>query len=70
MDPLLIAFIRHRVAGNANVDLGELFDAAERFFNGKLEPREFFSALNLALRDRRIRHRDRGVANGEHNGYS
>jgi len=62
MNRLLIAFIRHRVIGNANVDLGELYDAAERFFNGKLDAREFFSALNQVLRDRRIRRRNRFIA--------
>ncbi|MBB3447104.1 hypothetical protein LVY75_35440 (plasmid) [Sinorhizobium sp. B11] len=70
MDRVLVAFIRHRVIGNANVDLGELLDAADRFFNGKLEPREFFSALNQVSRDRRIRRRNRVTANDEHNGYS
>ena len=59
MEQLLVAFIRLRVIGRDNVDLGELFDAAERYLNRKVEPREFFCSFEQALRQRRIRRKNR-----------
>jgi hypothetical protein len=52
MDRLLIVFIRQRIAGRADIDLGEMFDAAEQYFKVKLEARAFFDALRAVQRER------------------
>ncbi|MBB3308437.1 hypothetical protein FHT78_000166 [Rhizobium sp. BK196] len=59
MDQLLIVFIRRRMADRTDVDLGELFDAAEQYFKTKVEARAFFDALHMVLRERRDRRRKR-----------
>jgi hypothetical protein len=51
MDRLLVEFIRHRIRGQRDTDLGELIDVAERYFKG-LQPRDFFEALRAAQRFR------------------
>ena len=51
MDRLLVEFIRHRIRGQRDTDLGELIDVAERYFKG-LQPRDFFEALRAAQRER------------------
>jgi len=63
MNRLLIVFIRQRMAGRIDVDLGELFDAAEQYLKVKLEARAFFAAVQVALRDRRDHRKSRFAAN-------
>ncbi len=64
MDRLLIVFIRQRLAGRADIDLGEIFDAAEQYFKVKLEARAFFDALRAVQRERLRQTRSSNVRSG------
>lgn len=70
MHRLLIVFMRQQMTGRDDFDVAEIFDAAEQYFNRKLEARAFFDALHVVLRERRDRRRHRFIANAEHNGYN
>ena len=59
MDRLLVIFIRQRMTGRVDFDLGEIFDAAEQYFRTKLDARAFFDALCVVLRERRQETRSR-----------
>ena len=62
MDQLLIVFIRRRMADRTDVDLGELFDAAEQYFKTKVESRGFLDCRPMVLRVRPGRRRKRLAA--------
>jgi hypothetical protein len=68
MDRLLIVFIRQRIADRADIDLGEIFDAAEQYFKVKLEARAFFDALRAVQRERLRQTHSSNIRSGRYPG--